>query len=278
MRIDESTAPYEKKEFIMYARDGNTVLHSKKIVQPLEDNFYRSKAEYSSYGRKLCDMYYYYPQFGIGIYLFRMETFRELSEAREKAETAGLLSRDAYTKVMLDRIHRKQHIKLLDIELLKYYDPSMVDLAVEAREQFLSERNIRLAQENARRESETREMAERGRKEADEMIRAAIHTILHGGELQNDRITVYDSDDDYSTYSIINYLMREYGMDVPLRTQGWINNKLLQCRIANGNCTSYAYQKRTIRENGSKTFLRYMNNLITAVKTTEKRGEPNECD
>ena len=57
------------------------------------------------------------------------------------------------------------------------------------------------------------------------MIDLAIRTIRGGGTLKNEPISLYKSRYDSSTYSIVNHIMRRYQVDVPLRTQGWINGK-----------------------------------------------------
>ena len=48
----------------------------------------------------------------------------------------------------------------------------------------------------------------------------------------------------YGSYAIVNHLMRLYGVDVPLRTQGWINEKLVSLRIADGRCSDLRYRTR----------------------------------
>lgn len=104
-------------------------------------------------------------------------------------------------------------------------------------------------------------------KEAERVISAAIQIIREGGELENRTVKFYQSKYVFSTYSIINYLMRQYQVDVPLRTQGWINKKLCSATIKDGKCERLQYRRA---KNGrcSQVFFKYMNALLQAVITS----------
>ena len=77
----------------------------------------------------------------------------------------------------------------------------------------------------AEQEEQDRAFCEERNRKAEQMIDLAIRTIRGGGTLKNEPISLYKSRYDSSTYSIVNHLMRRYQVDVPLRTQGWINDK-----------------------------------------------------
>jgi len=109
--------------------------------------------------------------------------------------------------------------------------------------------------------------AREGNKETEAKIQAALEILRHGGTLENERIKVYTlTEDDCkgSEYSIINHLMRLFGIKTPLRTQGWINDKLISVTIFDGRCSGGSYYRR---KGGtcSKTFFNYMNDLIAAA-------------
>lgn len=61
-------------------------------------------------------------------------------------------------------------------------------------------------------------------------------------------------DYDSSTYSIVNHLMRRYQVDVPLRTQGWINDKLISVTIENGKCEHLRYMRSKGAQCSQKIF------------------------
>ena len=103
-------------------------------------------------------------------------------------------------------------------------------------------------------------------KKAEQAILDALQIVRTGGILKNTEICVYRSKYDSSTYSIVNYLMRKYHVDVPLRTQGWINEKLASATIQNGKCEHLQFFRS---KNGrcSQKFFECMNALIQAVLT-----------
>ena len=99
---------------------------------------------------------------------------------------------------------------------------------------------------------------------AEQTVSAAIQVIREGGILKNQAVMFYRSRYDSSTYSIFNYLMRQYQVDVPLRTQGWINERLSNVTIRDGKCESLLYLRHKNGQ-GSQKFFECMNALICAV-------------
>lgn len=111
---------------------------------------------------------------------------------------------------------------------------------------------------------EERAYCEEQNRAAEEAVSEAVQIILNGGVLKNEEVRFYRSKYDYSIYSIVNHLMRLYRVDVPLRTQGWINERLSSATIQNGKCEQLQYFRR---KNGqcSQKFFECMNDLIRAV-------------
>lgn len=105
--------------------------------------------------------------------------------------------------------------------------------------------------------------------EMETKVNEVISILKNGGTLKNEQIAVYRlTEDSYtvSEYSIFNYLMRRYGIKVPLRTQGWINESLVQAVIAEGRLTTYQYRKANrSKGKGSDTFCDCINSLIAAL-------------
>ena len=58
--------------------------------------------------------------------------------------------------------------------------------------------------------------------------------------------------------------MREYHIDVPLRTQGWINEKLTSVTIENGKCEHLRYMRAKSAQ-CSQRFFDCMSELIHNV-------------
>ena len=108
------------------------------------------------------------------------------------------------------------------------------------------------------------------------MVSEAIQIIQNGGILKNETVKFYSSRYSFSSYSIVNYLMRQYQVDVPLRTQGWINDKLHSVTIKGGKCEYLQYYRA---KNGrvSQKFFDCMRELIRAIAEQTPAGEPTDA-
>ena len=116
----------------------------------------------------------------------------------------------------------------------------------------------------ARAEEEEKAYCEEQNKAANQMVSEAIQIIQNGGILKNETVKFYSSRYSFSSYSIVNHLMRQYQVDVPPRTQGWINDKLVNATIKDGKCENLQY----FRSKGgrcSQKFFDCVNALIQAV-------------
>lgn len=120
------------------------------------------------------------------------------------------------------------------------------------------------AARRARAETEEKAYCAEQNRVAEQAVSAAIQVIREGGILENQTVVFYRSRYDFSACSIFNYLMRQYQVDVPLRTQGWIKEKLSSATIQDGKCENLRYLRyKNCR--GSQKFFECMNALIRAV-------------
>ena len=113
-------------------------------------------------------------------------------------------------------------------------------------------------------EREEQEFCKRLNGEAEQTVSAALEIIRNGGVLKNETVTFYQGRHDSKTYSIFYYLMRQYQVDVPLRTRGWINDKLVNATIQDGKCERLQFF-RSKAGRCSQKFFQCMNALIRAV-------------
>lgn len=137
---------------------------------------------------------------------------------------------------------------------------------------YRSKKEAKDRERYARIKAEEQAHYEEENRKAEKMVTDAIGILWSEGVLENEWVKFYQEDGRSHTYSIINYLMRRYGVDVPLRTQGWINEKLSSIKIKDGRCE----QLRYLRSKGgrcSQKFFDCMNELICAA-TREKKEKP----
>ena len=100
--------------------------------------------------------------------------------------------------------------------------------------------------------------------EAKKTVDEALEIIRKGGDLKNKDVTFYSSRYSHKTTSLVNHLMDQYGIEVPLRTKGWINDKLVIAVIEDGHCETVRYM-RAKGGQCSQKFFECMNALILAV-------------
>ena len=124
------------------------------------------------------------------------------------------------------------------------------------------------AQKDAARREEAAEQ-ERAHQQAvnaekEKVVHAALQTIRSGGTLQNVSLRYYKDDGTLVETSLILYLMREYHINVPLRTQGWIKERLTTATVQEDFCGSVTYY-RAKKSPCSQKFMDCMRDLIQAV-------------
>ena len=107
--------------------------------------------------------------------------------------------------------------------------------------------------------------------EKEKIISAALQIIINGGTLQNNSLCYYKEDGTLVETSLILYLMREYHIDVPLRTQGWIKERLASATVQEDFCGSVTYY-RAKKSQCSQKFFGCMRNLIAAVHDAKEEA------
>ena len=105
--------------------------------------------------------------------------------------------------------------------------------------------------------------------EKEKAVDAALQIIRSGGTLKNDTLCYYKDDGSFVETSLILYLMRKYHIDVPLRTQGWIKERLASATVQEDFCGSVTYY-RAKKSQCSQKFFGCMRDLILAVHNAKK--------
>ena len=107
--------------------------------------------------------------------------------------------------------------------------------------------------------------------EKEKAVGAALQIIRSGGTLRNEPIRYYKDDGTLVETSLILYLMREYHINVPIRTQGWIKERLATANVQEDFCGSVTYY-RARKSPCSQKFFDCMRDLILAVHNAKKEA------
>lgn len=262
MKINEIQNAFHQKKIITYASDGCTAVTKKVMLQQMSGYLYRGKDKADHYQQVHCRLYAFYPELDIGLDVgsIMYPGERTVEEVTAWVDPVVLKGPDAVIAELDRAVAEEGRVPNAQIELARHIAPEKVDGYVQARQHFL---NLRAAQEERERQKRAEEheaFCQAKNAEAQKQLDQALEIIRSGGRLENHFIAFYPSRYDCRSYRIINYLARKYGVNIPLKVQGWINGKLIQVSIQDGHAES-------IRHTGkiSKTIWGYLNQLFEAV-------------
>ena len=217
----------------------------------------------------------------------RLDELRKANDAHAKAIPEALKAEgEAIRRLGSEPIHQANHIKsVLDGHISAFLTakendgqsfPDFVGAAAvkelalcrELSGKYREKRRKEAMLRQGQREAEDKKRREETNLHAEKQIQQALRILRHGGVLENEEIRFYREDGGFGRYSIINHLMRLYGVDVPLRTQGWINDKLASFTVENGRCNQLRYM-RAKGCRGSEKFFECVNDLLKKVNGEE---------
>lgn len=263
MKLNELTSEFKMHKVLEYAADGNKVVRHNKQLHKLEEPFYSGEIVGDGYTRS-ARIYVLYPELNIAMHLGGSADNNDVEYILEQCRKMHM---DTPAQLMetLDRLaEQNEYIKNIYIEVAAMVKPERVQAYMESRKNFALRQEEKHRLEKERREAENQAYVNERNAEAEKAVQEAINLICSNGNLPNTSVVFYRSRYDSSGYSMINYLMRKYDIKVPIRTQGWINDRLTMVHIRNGKCETVSYRRI---KNGkvSETFFDCMNKLIAAV-------------
>ena len=151
----------------------------------------------------------------------------------------------------------ENHNWIRNTEILALADNGETELAIhyqEYHDRLKVEHEEKERQQRAEYERQEQEREQKRQEEIALQLERAEQNIRDKKDLKNDLI--------YGK-SILLYLMDRYGIKVPIKTQGWFNQKLAFVKWNDGEIT-YSYYK-TKGTNGSQTAFKYLRMLEEVV-------------
>ena len=167
-------------------------------------------------------------------------------------------------KRILNNANNNQFINVQDIKLFELMgEPKeVINSLVNARMLFIEQKEAKREQERKAREEAEAQFIREKNSIIDNLVKEAEQNILNGSTVTNKDIKVYNNKYDYKDTSLLLYMFNVYGIKVPLKTQGWINNALVDIYYNN---ESWTYRYYSSSKN-STVFQEYLDSLIEAVK------------
>ena len=265
MKLKELNTTLEKQRTICYKKDGNSITYHNKNMRLVEDCLYCGEPEAESQWNSYCMLYVRYPDQKVAMEVGTVNADYSTDEAVSMIRKNGIETQEAFIEFIKRKIEAQDHIQLTLIEYLKYIHPTLIDACWESRKAFAQKRKQIRQECNKKQEEENQTFVEEQNEEAEKKIAAAIQIIKDGGTLENENVVFYRDRYNSSSYSIVNYLMRTNGVNVPIKTQGWINDKLIHIVITKEGGISTRFWKRK-NSRGAEKFYEYMFELIRIIR------------
>lgn len=271
MKLKELNTMLEKQRTICYKKDGNSITYHNKDMRLVEGCLYCGEPEAESQWNSYCMLYVRYPDQKVAMEIGTVNADYDTEEAIGVVRKSGIETQDAFIKFVKRKIEAQEHIQLTVIEYLKYIRPSLVDACWESRKAYAEKREQIRQERKAQREAEDKAFIAEKQAEAEKLIAAAYETIQQGGTLENTDISFYENRYTSHTYKIINYLFRENGVNCPIKTQGWINDKLIRVNIAPEGAVNVQFWKSKNGKCSEKVF-NCLFELVEKVREEKQEG------
>lgn len=198
-----------------------------------------------------------------------------LREEQDIAEVAEIMRRnikykgaEGFKNYLSQRESNGTYINLAEIQVLELIgEAKLADHYGRYREDYLTRYEQKKQEQEKQRQIEQQKLAEERRREFDAKIAKAEDCIRENKLLKNDLLD--------NEKHLILYLLKKHDINVPLKTQGWINNKLDSVVFTqNGEITVYFYKSK-----GGKcpqSIYKYLGLLKAAVNKTDYPVRQND--
>lgn len=248
------------KRCVTFARDGNTVVKPYKKLYPVKHITSDSKHKNLFLEAVQKGFYILWEQltdFCVKVGSFQEhKTIEAFTEVLSNYKFFGI---DGFLNFLEETEKIGRFINLVDIEVCRMLKrPELAIHYTEYRENFIQKREAKEAAKQAEIEQEEQERKEREAAEREKRLREAEDTLRNKQTLYNKKFS--------QSTSIVLALMRRYSIEVPLRTQGWINKALHSICFSNGKI-SYQYYSSS---SDSKVFKQYLSTLEEKVINGEE--------
>ena len=182
---------------------------------------------------------------------------------------------NAYKKLDLDcffnkKINEKRYFNKCELKYISIHIPALYDKAQNSREIFLAEREKEKAIELQKRAKAEQEQVDITNEIFEKKLNEIKQNINLDKEIQIEDFVFY-KDNKYengkTTQNCILYLAKQYGINIPLATQGFINNRLVSYDFGNG---TFAYRITNKNKKASDVMHKYMIDISKCVKAEFK--------
>lgn len=163
------------------------------------------------------------------------------------------------------KIERKEYFNKCELAYISKHFPNMYGMARSSREEYIAE-NKRAEQETikARKQQETEKVKQVNEK-FKQQLKDMKQKIYRGETIKVIDFEFY-KDDEYKytpdTQNCVLFLAKQYGINIPLSTQGFINNRLMEYNFK----TQKGFFKATNSKRCSQAMFEHLDKIYESVK------------
>lgn len=269
----------ENQRVSVWHIDGNDLKHSNKIIAKLN---YKGidiavlKEDLSCSYQDLLIKDHNNEYWSLGITPIKFKDFETAIKeplAKENTPCDNILKlyNEKNLKTFFDnKIIKRKWFNKCELEYIYRYYPEIYDNAKNCREQILEQRNMEKQEEENRRKQEQNEVVKKINSIFKKQLNDMKYKIFIGEDVPIHDF-IFFKDDKYDNGQTIQnsilYLAKEYGIKIPLATQGFINNRLVTYNFRNGK---FSYKVTNNRP--SQKMHQYLEQIFEKVKEEYKEN------
>ena len=168
------------------------------------------------------------------------------------------------------KINEKRYFNKCELKYISIHIPDLYDKAKKSREKFLTEREKEKAIELQKRAKAEQEQVDITNEIYEKRLNEIKQNINLDKEIQVEDLVFYKDkkyENGKTTQNCILYLAKQYGINIPLATQGFINNRLVSYDFGNG---TFAYKITDKNKKASNVMHKYLIEISKCVKSEFK--------
>lgn len=269
MRLHDLDTPFERHGIMHYGADGNKVVHHNYDMQHIGGVLYKGAEEKTEYGETAYDIFIVFPNARYGfLYLKKLRDREDRTTEQMEAwlDESGMGTLEGFLENLDEKMKAGKFIGQLEIEFVRQFDAERADRYAAYRQEYRARREEQAERVRRQREEENAAYIKEKNDEAESVIQVAIDTIRSGnGQIGNDGIELFKSRYNSTVYALVNVLCRRFNVPVPLRTQGWIAEKLTSFYVKDGEYDFATYRPKKRGEKPSQAIHKCLKELVEAV-------------
>jgi hypothetical protein len=260
----------QDKKKCLYISNNKAIIRNKEIIcvaDIVNDEAYKNLYISSDYKNKDGMVYI---DFGfVCMYATSMSKYYNVENIKEHLYALTTITFEGVKESINKCLENMQFINVAEIKLMELAGESLeyIQKLVEHRQKVLDNREAENQKKELERENEEIEYLQEKENKLIQQIEETEQAIINKQLVKNIDITEYKARYNSKTMSIILYLMKKYEIEIPLKTQGWINSALTEL-VYDKDAGEYGYTYYNSSAD-STVFIRYLRKLIQKVNSNK---------